>query len=323
MKKVLSLVLALSFILTCFVGCSKRPSAEKVVSNALDAVRSCNKEKIDLYFADNELVLNEDAEDTEEVEDSEKYQEAMKLIFKGLTYEIVSSEESDTTAKVVTKITNVSLTPIMSELYGEILTLAFAEAFSDESSMSDEDYTDLIFNKLVEKLQKEGNITKTTEVTITLSLKDDEWKIDKNEDLVTAILGGYSGFDDSASTGDETLDKLVEVDNWATDIWNDICDMSWYYGYGTDACGETMDPEFTIKQMNKKLKDKAGHDEFMANLGDDYADVVDIWNNLSPQIDSACKYINDNGASGGDFDTGLLQQYNTAFSEAVYEMQEY
>ena len=177
MKKVLSLVLALSFILTCFVGCSKRPSAEKVVSNALDAVKSCNKEKIDLYFADNELVLNEDAEDTEEVEDSEKYQEAMKLIFKGLTYEIVSSEESDTTAKVVTKITNVSLTPIMSELYGEILTLAFADAFSDESSMSDEDYTDLIFNKLVEKLQKEGNITKTTEVTITLSLKDDDLQI--------------------------------------------------------------------------------------------------------------------------------------------------
>lgn len=118
--------------------------------------------------------------------------------------------------------------------------------------------------------------------------------------------------------------NISEVRNWAVDdIWNDgICDMQWYYANGTSSTGETLDPEFTIKQLAKAMEKKADYDSKMAALPSEYSEISELWTKVSEQIDVLYAEIQKQGTerNGDGIDTGLYNQYFGAFDDAVNEL---
>lgn len=116
---------------------------------------------------------------------------------------------------------------------------------------------------------------------------------------------------------------LQEIDNFITrDIWNKgFVDISWYINSGTSSTGATIDIDLTLERLGQSIEKKREYDTVINELGDDYAQIKDIWSKLSGEIDSLYEYASQNKpeAKSGDsgFDTGLFKQYSEAFGDDV------
>lgn len=91
---------------------------------------------------------------------------------------------------------------------------------------------------------------------------------------------------------------------------------------GTSSTGETLDPEFTIKQLAKAMEKKADYDSKMAALPSEYSEISELWTKVSEQIDVLYAEIQKQGTerNGDGIDTGLYNQYFGAFDDAVNEL---
>lgn len=182
-----AILLALCIVIGV-TGCgAKRESAETVVGKALDAAKEYDTEEISKYWGDGDLGSDSDGELGEET---------VKAILGGITYEIVDSKETEDTATVEVKISNVDMSNILTEVVADVFPTLLAEAFKPQAEqMTEEESNKLFSDKLTELLQRTDNQQATNTVTVELTLEDDAWVISGETDAaVDAMLGGVHSF---------------------------------------------------------------------------------------------------------------------------------
>ena len=102
MKRAMATLLT-AVILFSLAACgAKRESAQSVAENAIQAVQKLDDEQMQKYWGTSSVSTNSS-------EISNLNAECIKAMFSNLTYEIVSSKESDATAIVNVKFTNIDL----------------------------------------------------------------------------------------------------------------------------------------------------------------------------------------------------------------------
>lgn len=317
MKRIVAILLAAVMLFSLAACGAKRESAQSVAENAIKAVQKFDDEQMQKYWGTSSV-------STDSSEISNLDAECIKAMFSNLTYEVVSSKESETTAVVNVKFTNINLAKAFSDAFSAAIAKAMQNAFGgadyDESTIMSEEMINAI---------KSGNYDKVTkEASINLVLKDDAWVIDTEcngivfnamlADIDTGVSGLFGNEDE-----DPNRALISEVRNWAVDLWNDgICEMQWYYSDGTSSTGDAIDPEFIISQMAKAMEKKADYDTKMAALPEEYKEISDLWAKVSGQIDVLYSAIQKQGTSrdGAKLEVGLYEQYFNAFDDAVYEL---
>lgn len=315
MKRIMAILLAAVMLFSLAACGAKRESAQSVAENAIKAVQKFDDEQMQKYWGTSSV-------STDSSEISNLDAECIKAMFSNLTYEVVSSKESETTAVVNVKFTNIDLAKAFSDAFSAAIAKAMQNAFGgadyDESTIMSEEMINAI---------KSGNYDKVTkEASINLVLKDDAWVIDTecngvvfNAMLADIDTGVGSLFEDE----DPNRALISEVRNWTVDLWNDgICEMQWYYSDGTSSTGDAIDPEFVISQMAKAMEKKADYDTKMAALPEKYKEISDLWAKVSGQIDVLYSAIQKQSTNrdGAKLEVGLYEQYFNAFDDAVYEL---
>lgn len=316
MKRAMATLLT-AVILFSLAACgAKRESAQSVAENAIQAVQKLDDEQMQKYWGTSSVSTNSS-------EISNLNAECIKAMFSNLTYEIVSSKESDATAIVNVKFTNIDLAKAFSDAFSVAIAKAMQNAFGGS-----EDFDEgTVMSEEMLKAIKSGNYDKVTkEATINLILKDDAWVIDT--ECKGAVLNAMLAGIDTAIGGmfeDEDPNRVLidEVRNWTVDLWNDgICEMQWYYSDGTSSTGGAIDPEFTINQIAKAMEKKADYDTKMAALPDEYKEIADLWAKVSGEIDALYSAIQKQGTNrdGAELEVGLYEQYFNAFEDAIDEL---
>ena len=186
MKRFIAFVIAAVMLFSLAACGTSRESAQSVAENAIKAVQQLDTEQIQKYWGTGKLDTgNGDGFDASE---------GSQAMVKNLTYEIVSAEETDSTATVNVKFTNVDVGAALSDAVVAVLQKAFA---GEETTEED---TDAEFIKALNS----GNYDKVTkEATITLTLKDDAWVIDtaNRGEVFNAMLADVNTVLDSLSKG--------------------------------------------------------------------------------------------------------------------------
>lgn len=186
MKRFIAFVIAAVMLFSLAACGTSRESAQSVAENAIKAVQQLDTEQMQKYWGTGKLDTgNGDGFDASE---------GSQAMVKNLTYEIVSAEETDSTATVNVKFTNVDVGAALSDAVVAVLQKAFA---GEETTEED---TDAEFIKALNS----GNYDKVTkETTITLTLKDDAWVIDtaNRGEVFNAMLADVNTVLDSLSEG--------------------------------------------------------------------------------------------------------------------------
>lgn len=182
-------LLSLTVLTSCSLGAEK---PEKVVSNALEALKKQDQEKMKEYFTYEELMnfSNEEKKEIEESDDSFDSEQIKKLIFAKLEYKILSSTEKGDKATVEIEITNIDMKVVMQQYLAEAFQIAMSNAFDEDSAISDEEIDKKLEQIFIEKMSKNDQTTKTTTVEIQLEKKDKKWTIQLDEKIQDAITGG-------------------------------------------------------------------------------------------------------------------------------------
>lgn len=186
MKKTGIFLLVLMLLLS--VACNKGETAEQATINALNAVRTLDKDTLSKYLNYNDLVkTNEDSNDQES-------EEQVKKIFENLEYKIVSSEEKDTEAIVKVDITNIDMEKVMGEAMKNALAEAFSQAFSSIGEQkSEEENEDMFSEQFNQALENNKGSKVINTVDIKLTKVDGHWKINMDSDLQNALMGNLLG----------------------------------------------------------------------------------------------------------------------------------
>ena len=211
MKKLLSLMLAVTLVFSLVACGGSGETAEQATKNALDAIKSAYSEKAKEYVDYDELLdMGEDKKlDTEE---QVKSDEMAKIIFEGLEYEILGSTENGESATVTANITNKDMSSVMSNLISQAFALAFSGLSGDEM--------DAKFEELMVELIQTEDKKVTEEINIDLVKADGKWKINMNDAFIDALSGGMmsyaNGMNDAFSGGDSGEPDMAKAQKTAT-----------------------------------------------------------------------------------------------------------
>lgn len=167
-------------VLLMGTGCSKGETAEQATVNALDAVKTLDKETLGKYMNYNELVESDDGSESEYI----------NKIFENLDYKIISSEEKENEAVVKADITNIDMEKVMGEAMKNSLAEVFSQAFSNLGEQQSEAESEDMFNEHFEQAienNKDSKVVNT--VDIKLTRVDEQWKINMDSDLQNALMG--------------------------------------------------------------------------------------------------------------------------------------
>lgn len=316
MKKVLSFIMAFAMLFSLAACGAKRESAESVVEKAIQAVQNYDTEQMEQYWGKATV-------STDDTDMSTLDEECLKEMFKNLTYEIISSEEKESTAIVNVKFTNIDVC----SAFADTIAAAFVKAFQGAFGGEEYDEDTFMAEELLKNLTSGNYDNVTLDATINLTLENDQWVIDNSnsDEVFNAMLADINSVSNKLY-GEEDPNKALisEVRDWVVDdIWNNgICDMSWYYEYGTSSTGETLDPDFTLQQLAKAMEKKTDYDSQMAALPDEYSEISELWAKVSEQVDILYKEIQARGTevTGIGLDTGLYNQYFDAFDDAYFKL---
>lgn len=186
--KILSLVVALVMVMTCFAACgglSPEQQAEKAVDSCFTALKSGDTQTATSYMKDSDIT---DLDDDEE--DSTVNETMTKAVFGKLDYKILSSTKvDDNTVTVKVEITNVDMKPVFTEFFTQALQYALANAFADPQP-TDEEMNQKMTEIFDACISKEGLATVTKEVDVKVVKDGENWIIDSDDTLANALLGG-------------------------------------------------------------------------------------------------------------------------------------
>lgn len=230
MKKYLAVILALILCLS-LAGCgSKRASAESVVENGIKAFQSADQEAIQQYWGDTDFT---DIPTEESSSEDDVYgQELLEKLASNLTYQITESSEDESTgsATVTVEFTNIDMGVIVPEWIGDIFTQAFGYAFLPEDQQpSEEELNTMYMDSLNSAIDNHADDFVTNAVDITLSLVDDEWKINATDDVIDAMVGGmmtslsslgdsFGGVEESQEATETTRTNPASLGDYVVEI---------------------------------------------------------------------------------------------------------
>lgn len=321
-------------------GCSKKVGPEDTVEKYLSATK-----KLDLEtMASTILPSNTDDIDKtttlmDEKDDdyTQYFVDYLKANAKKMTFKIGKSEVNDDKATVTVDCKYIDGAPILAATIQDVIANAFSMAFSDEE-MTDEEISQMFEDSLEEHRKDTKESFKEATIKINCIKQDDKWYISETDDeLLDVATSGFisaskellegiwdysEGMEDTLEDdviAEDPVDVLSDINNYVIDdLWNKgFSDISSYLANGTDSMGQELDIDFTKSQLDKAIAKKAEYDEYIVGLDDQYADIKEIWDKLSPEIDSLHEQVK-NGAT--ELNTDLFVQYREAFSDAVYEL---
>jgi|GEM_PF-1164133 len=181
MKKLIVLLTAAALILGC-IGCSKKTeTAEEAVSNFLTAITTQNSETAQQYVSSLDEIPFLSVDST----NSEGYY-MTESILSSLAFEILSSEETNSSAVVNVKITAVDMSAVVSDYFSIALELAFSglEGLDLETKMEE---------AFMEAFDNNKHTLREAEVSIQLDKNSTGWNIPQIDDaLLDALSGGLS-----------------------------------------------------------------------------------------------------------------------------------
>lgn len=230
MKKCLSVVLVMIVCLSLSSCGSKRASAESVVESGIKAFQNADQETIQQYWGDTDFT---DVPPSENTAESDVYgQELLEKLASNLTYQITgSSEDEDAgSATVTVEFTNIDMGAIVPEWIGNIFAQTFGYAFLPEDQQPSEDELSAMYmDSLNSVINNHANDLVTNTVDITLSLVDDEWKINTTDDVIDAMVGGmissvsslgdlFGGIEEGQETTETTRANPANLGDYAVEI---------------------------------------------------------------------------------------------------------
>ena len=167
-------VLILIILAIYFIFIQSTPT--KTVEGMLQALKNSDYEKVNKYINYDELMSSSGTVDVNE--------EAQKLLFDKLSWNITETKKEDDTAIVTIEVTNKNFKTIISNTMQEVLKRAFTgEQTTDQDTQ----------NYLMEELRKEDAEMTTTTQNINLVKQDGKWIITTtNEELINMILPGLT-----------------------------------------------------------------------------------------------------------------------------------
>lgn len=171
----ISIVLLILVILAIyFIFIQTTPA--KTVEGMMQALKNNNQDKVNQYINYEELMSSSITEDVNE--------EAQKLLFDKLSWNIKETKKEDDSAIVTIEITNKNFKTVINNTMQEVLKRAFTG-----QQASDQD----IQNYLLEELKKEDIEMTTVTQNVNLIKQDGKWIISTtNEELINMILPGLA-----------------------------------------------------------------------------------------------------------------------------------
>lgn len=188
-KKFLPIIAVMLLLAIVLTGCGKGETPEQAVTSALNAIKNEDWETAEKYFT------GEFSE--EDLENSEDEGEILNLLFRNLSFNIVSSSEDGDTATVKTELTNIDMNVLMKEYIREAMAIAMENALAGDNAKSDEEMEAEIQQLLTDLLEKEDNETVTTTIDINLTKQDNSWIIEADDEFLDALSGGFFTVADS------------------------------------------------------------------------------------------------------------------------------
>ena len=114
----------------------------------------------------------------------------MEKVFDKVEHKIISSEKIDNSTVVVkTEITAIDMKPVLTEFFGMAIQYAFSNALAS-NQQSEEETNKKMMEMFTECVSKEDLAMVTNEVDIKVVKADDGWKIETDDVLSDAMLGG-------------------------------------------------------------------------------------------------------------------------------------
>lgn len=337
-RGIIALLLTLGLLL--LGGCSGKAEPEDTVEKYLSAAKKLDlKAMAATILPSNTDDIKETSTLMEEKEDdyTRYFVDYLKANAEKMTFKIGKSEVNGDKATVTVDCKYVDGAPILTATIQDVIVNAFSMAFSDKE-MTDEETSEMFASSLEEHRKVTKETFKEATIKVNCIKKDDKWYISEtNDELLDVAMSGFisagkeisENFGEDGEANEDTsnddaiaedpIDVLSDINNYVIDdLWNKgFSDISSYLANGTGSMGQELDIDFTKSQLDKAMTKKAEYDEYIKRLDDKYADIKEIWNKLSPEIDSLHKQVKD-GAS--ELNTDLFIQYRNAFSDVVYEL---
>jgi len=338
MKKLL-VIFVLSIILFSLAGCGT-VGPEDTIDKFFTAAQ-----KLDLIsMAENTAPSN--TEDRDEIltvfegEEQEVFpksvEDYLKTNARKMTYEITGSEVNGDKAVVTVDCKYVDGGRILKATIGELFAKLFGQAFSGVE-MTDEENDQMFLNVMEDQIKTLGETFIEVTLNIDLVKMKGTWYIaESSDELLDVAASGFISvikeISDSFPSTDveenlidtlegEILEEnpvavLTEIDNYVIgDLWNaGFWEIDSYLKTGTGGLGQEIDIDFTKSQLDKAMEKKAGCDEFIVGLDSSYSNIKEVWNKLSPEIDSLYQQIQSGAPS---INVDLFTQYREAFSDLV------
>ena len=168
-------VIAIIAVLTVMIVVSSDP--KKSLDGLLTNLRSGNFEKAQEYLSGDETELTDTSLD----------EEAQKLLFEKLSWNIKKVTQEKDNATIVVEIRNKDFQTVWNNYANRALNAAKeAIGSGNTENISEQDFQQYF----LEELKNEEIQTTTNEKTINAVKVDNKWKIVSDDDLVSAILPG-------------------------------------------------------------------------------------------------------------------------------------
>lgn len=193
MKKIFFGFVTSFILISMLAGCHSQPKPIKTVNRFLSAFQSNNFNKASRYVdsSNNSSIFNFRNMRKSSGIDSKKM---LKAITKGYRYSsprLVSTGQKS--AKVKVKITSVDFGAVVEKTVGQSLSMAFANAFSDNNQKSLKQMNQMLSKSLIDHLNASSAPMATREVTLDLKQKSNgRYQIIANKNLLNAILANAS-----------------------------------------------------------------------------------------------------------------------------------
>ena len=117
---------------------------------------------------------------------------------------------------------------IVPEWIGDVFTKALGYAFLPEDQQpSEEELSAMYMDSLNSAIDNHAGDVVTNTVDVTLSLVDDEWKINATDDVIDAMVGGmmssFSSLGDSFGGLEESSEPTETVRTESCESWGLYC----------------------------------------------------------------------------------------------------
>ncbi|RGB69748.1 hypothetical protein [Provencibacterium massiliense] len=151
---------------------------EQAAAAAFDAFKALDQEKIAEYFIGGE---NVNLSNMSPVADGEKLS---KLFVENFSYELGEVTEDGDSAVIKTKVTNAN----MSTLFNDLMAFAMEQAVTGETDEAK--INQAVEDKVIELVGTAKENPVTAEVDVRLTKANGVWKVEMDENLLDAVMGG-------------------------------------------------------------------------------------------------------------------------------------